>query len=113
MIDPIHKVMIQVADTKKAKDVILIDLSGLSDVCEYQFICSGNNPLHTVAIAEAIEKNIKQECNMRLKHSEGRESGHWIMLDYGSYQVHVFLDEIRDYYAIEDIWSKKKVLYQE
>ena len=74
MIDPIHKVMIQVADTKKAKDVILIDLSGLSDVCEYQFICSGNNPLHTVAIAEAIEKNIKQECNMRLRHSEGRES---------------------------------------
>ena len=110
--DTFHKIMIQVADEKKAEKIMLIDLIGLSDICNYQFICSGNNQRHTQSIADAMEKAIRKELGKKPNYIEGRDAGHWILLDYGDQHIHIFLDEIRDYYAIENIWSKKKVLYQ-
>ena len=95
------------AADKKAFRPVLIDLRGLADFCDYQFICSGENDRQTKAIAEAIEERCKKN-GVRPAAVEGRQSGNWITMDYGSTIIHVFFDYLRDYYALEEIWPKAK-----
>ena len=87
---------------------VLLDLRGQSDLCDYQFICSGESDRQTQAIAEAIELRCKQIANVRPIAIEGKQSGHWILLDYGSTLVHVFQAALRDYYALEALWPKAR-----
>lgn len=95
------------AADKKAVRPILLDLRGLADFCDFQFICSGENDRQTRAIAEAIEERCKKN-GVRPAAVEGRQTGNWITMDYGSTIIHVFFDYLRDYYALEEIWPKAK-----
>ena len=58
----------------------------------------------TQAICASVEEAVKGEFSRRPLAIEGKQTGHWILIDYGSVIVHIFLDEIRDYYAIENLW---------
>ena len=100
----IAKLAIQAAQDKKASNIVVLDLNGRSDVCDYQFVCSGENEKQTVAIADAIEAICRTEARCVPSAIEGKNSGHWISMDYGSLIVHVFVKSLRDYYAIESIW---------
>lgn len=95
------------ASDKKAVRPVLLDLRGLADFCDFQFICSGENDRQTKAIADAIEEHMKKS-GVRPAAVEGRQAGNWITMDYGSTIVHVFFDYLRDYYALEEIWPKAK-----
>lgn len=106
----IAKAAAAVAADKKATRPVLIDLRGVSEICDFQFVCSGDNDRHTRAIADAIEEHCKKEAGIRPFAVEGKQSGNWILLDYGSTLVHVFFNEVRDYYAIETLWPKAKVI---
>lgn len=106
----IAKAAAAVAADKKASRPVLIDLRGVSEICDYQFVCSGDNDRHTRAIAEAIEETCKKTGGVRPFAVEGRQGGNWILLDYGSTLIHVFFNEVRDYYAIETLWSNAKVI---
>ncbi len=96
------------AADKKAVRPVLLDLRGVSDLCDYQFICSGENERQTRAIAEAIEARCRQVGGIRPVAIEGKQSGNWILLDYGSTLVHIFYNYLRDYYALEQLWPKAK-----
>jgi ribosome-associated protein len=98
------------AADKKALRPVLLDLRGQSDLCDFQFICSGENDRQTRAIAEAIEARCKQVGGIRPVAVEGKQSGNWILMDYGSTVVHVFFNYLRDYYALEELWPKAKFL---
>ena len=93
---------------KKAFRLVVMDLRGLSDVCDYQFICSAENEKQSFAIAEAIEEACKKDHGVKPLAIEGKKSGHWVLLDYGSVMVHVFYNYLRDYYALEEIWPNAK-----
>lgn len=95
---------------KKATRIITLDVTGLSDVCDYQFICSGKNEMQTKAIAQSIQGSLKKDHDLRVNKIEGLTSGHWILMDYGSINIHVFYEPLRDYYAIESIWQDAKFL---
>lgn len=95
---------------KKAMRPILMDLRGQSDVCEFQFVCSGDNNRQTRAIADAIEARTKMVGATRPLAVEGKQVGNWILMDYGSTLVHIFYDHLRDYYALEQLWPKAKHL---
>lgn len=97
------------ASDKKALRPVLLDLRGQSDICDFQFICSGENERQTRAIAEAIETRCKEK-GVRPAVVEGKQTGNWILLDYGSTVIHVFFNYLRDYYAIEEIWPKAKFM---
>lgn len=97
------------AADKKASRPVLLDLRGLADFCDFQFICSGENDRQTRAIAEAIEERCKKN-GVRPAAVEGKQTGNWITLDYGSIIIHVFFDYLRDYYALEEIWPKAKLV---
>lgn len=98
------------AADKKAVRPILLDLRGVSDLCDFQFICSGDNERQTRAIADAIEDRCKKLGGFRPAAIEGKQTGNWILLDYGSTLVHVFFGPLRDYYALESLWPKAKFL---
>jgi ribosome-associated protein len=100
----------QAAADKKAVRPILIDLRGQSDLADFQFICSGENEVQTRAIADAIEARCRQVGGIRPVAIEGKQSGNWILLDYGGTLVHVFFSYLRDYYALESLWPKAKFL---
>lgn len=98
------------ATDKKSTRNILLDLRGTSDMCDYQFICSGDNERQTRAIADAIEARCREVGGIRPIAIEGKQSGNWILLDYGSTIVHVFYSHLRDYYALEQLWPKAKFI---
>lgn len=95
---------------KKAVRLVGLDLVGLSDICDYQLICSGENDRQTRAIADSIDDVLKKRYNLRPIAIEGKQSGHWILLDYGPLMVHVFFDYLRGYYGLEELFSKAKFL---
>jgi ribosome-associated protein len=99
---------ISAALDKKAVRPVMIDLRGVSDLCDYVFICSGENERQTRAIADAIEARCKEVGGIRPVAIEGKQSGNWILLDYGSTIVHIFFSYLRDYYALEQLWPKAK-----
>jgi ribosome-associated protein len=100
----IARVAVKAAQEKKANNIVVLDLRGRSDVCDYQIVCSGDSERQAMAIAESIEQLCKASMNILPFAIEGKTSGHWISMDYGSIIIHVFLKSLRDYYAIESLW---------
>jgi ribosome-associated protein len=103
------KIVAEAAQNKKAKDLVLQSLAGKSDLCDFQLICSGENDRQTKAIAQNIAAVCKETANIRPASVEGAKSGQWILMDYGSLIVHVFLSEVRDYYALDSLWPDSTI----
>jgi ribosome-associated protein len=95
---------------KKASRIIALDLRGLSDICDIQLICSGENERQTKAIADSITSHIKQQGGPTPVAVEGLQTGSWVLIDYGSVIIHVFMNEYRDYYALETLWPTAKAI---
>ena len=93
---------------KKAVNVSLLDVRGLTDMCEVMLICSADNERQAQAVCEAIEERCKKVTGSKPYAVEGKQVGNWILLDYGSLVVHVFLTAARDYYAFDTLWPKAK-----
>ena len=96
------------ANAKKALRLVVQDLRGLSDLCQFQLVCSGSNDRQNIAISQSVEDHLKRNFNIRPMAVEGKKSGSWIVLDYGPTLIHIFDEEIRDYYAIESLWPNAK-----
>ncbi len=98
------------AADKKAQRMVLLDLRNASDLCDFQLVCSGDNDRQTRAIAEAIQDRLKQQHGVLPLATEGKQTGQWIVLDYGSTIVHIFFAPLRDYYAIEELWPQSRIV---
>ena len=94
--------------SKKAETVMSIDLRGLSPACDFFVICEGTSGVHVRAIADAIEEGLR-ESDEKAWHIEGKETGHWVLLDYVNVVVHVFDTATRDYYQLERLWGDAKI----
>lgn len=93
------------ADSKKAEDVVLLDLTPVTDVCDYFLICSGANARQVDAIVDEVRARVGSDCGLSPISCEGREGLSWVLVDYGSVVVHVFRPETRDYYRLESLWG--------
>ena len=93
------------ADSKKADDVVLLDLSPLTDVCDYFLVCSGDNPRQVDAIGDEVREKVSANCGVSPLSCEGREGLSWVLVDYGSVVVHVFRRETREFYRLENPWG--------
>ncbi|MCH3943235.1 MAG: ribosome silencing factor [Atopobiaceae bacterium] len=93
------------ADDKKASDVVLLDLTKQSDVCDYFLVCTASNRRLSDAVVEEIEAKVLANSGAKPLSIEGREESTWVLMDYGSVVVHVFLPETRDYYRLERLWG--------
>lgn len=93
------------ADEKKAQDIVVIDLTHASDVCDYFVICTAGNKPQADAILEAVEDKIQKNCQESPLSVEGRAGASWTLMDYGAVVVHVFRPEAREYYRLERLWG--------
>ena len=89
---------------KKASNPVILDLRGKSDLCDFQVVVSAESDRQTKAICEGIDVKLKSG-GVRCLAAEGKQTGQWILMDYGSVIVHIFTTEVRHYYAIEELWA--------
>ncbi len=98
----------QLSLEKKAEDVMILDLRGLSSVTDYFVICSGSSDVHVKAIADFVQDELlKINVKPKVKpwHVEGADTQRWVLLDFVNVVVHIFRAETREYYALEKLWG--------
>jgi ribosome-associated protein len=100
------------AADKRAHEVVVLDLQGLSSVADFFLVCSGASTPQVDTIADAIRETLKA-AGIRLRHREGTAASGWLLLDYGDVVVHVFLADTRAFYALERLWGDAPVLSME
>lgn len=96
--------IVQVMDNKKAKDIRLIKIEGISSLGDYFVVASASNTTQVKAIADEVEDEMTR-LGLEPNRVEGRQSAQWILMDYYDVMVHVFLDEARSFYNLERLWS--------
>jgi ribosome-associated protein len=89
---------------KKAEDLKVLEVGELTQFTDYFLICSGQNPRQVQAIADGVERRLR-EHKLRPAHVEGYQSGQWVLMDYGDFVLHVFLHERRRFYGLERLWG--------
>jgi ribosome-associated protein len=89
---------------KKAEEVVVLDLRGVSGYTDFLVIGSGQSDRQIEAIAESVEKELKSQGH-RVVGTEGQRGGRWVLLDFGDVVVHVFHQEERGHYDLEGLWA--------
>ncbi len=97
----------ELALDKKAEDVLILDVKKQSSFAHYFIITHGNTERHVNAIAENITTEMKK-LGEPAWQVEGLRESKWVLLDFGSVVVHIFLKEIREFYALERLWGDAK-----
>ena len=101
--------IVELVEDKKAAEIVLLDLTGLTTVSDYFVICSGGSERQLDAIADAVLEGLRGE-KVRPIGREGVAASHWILLDFGSVIVHIFTPPERDYYGLEKHWAEAKTI---
>ena len=92
---------------KKARNVVALELAGLTDIADYFVLASGTGERHVLTISEAVEHGTKEK-GITPFSTEGYEEGRWVIIDYGDVVVHVFLESLRELYDLENLWIEAK-----
>ena len=95
---------------KQCGDVVALDLTELSDACDFFVIATANNSRQADASVDAVEERVAAACGEHPFSIEGRDKGDWVLMDYGSVIVHVFTPEQREFYRLEKLWGDAPVL---
>jgi len=94
---------------RKAIELLVLDLRGISNATDYFFLMSGTSDTHVKSIADHIIEELKRE-GVRPAHVEGLRAGRWVLLDYIDFVVHVFHPSAREYYQLERLWGDAPAL---
>lgn len=93
---------------KKAKDIVVLNVKEKSSFTDYMIICSGATERQTQAICAAIQQYLKKE-NIYALGVEGEANGQWILLDYDDVVISIFLESLRSFYDIENLWDAHRM----
>jgi len=93
----------------KGERINKLELKGLDNrPCDYFIVCSGNSNTQVSAIVNSILKKVSKALNEKPFHTEGLDNSEWVLIDYVNVVVHVFQNQIREYYNIEELWGDAK-----
>ena len=99
------KAIPKAADDKKARDIVLMDMAALTPATDYFVICSAGSTTQVRAIADNIDEELAEKHSLEFLHKEGYREAEWVLLDYGDAVAHIFLQDSREYYALESLWG--------
>jgi len=89
---------------RKALGLVVLDVHDLTSLADYFIICSGKSNRQVSAIADHVQRELKN-AGIRPLSVEGAREGHWVLLDYGYVVIHVFYEPIRQFYDLEGLWA--------
>ena len=102
--------IVDLLDEKKGEDILLLDLQEISSITDYFVLCSGPSERTLKALADEVQKKLKNEDSVMALSVEGDPEGGWILVDYGSVILHIFSPAVRLYYQLEELWRDGQVL---
>lgn len=100
---------VDLALDRKARDLAVLDLRGLSTATDFFIVATGTSDIHVRGVAEHIIEELKKE-DVRPSHVEGLPGGRWVLIDYIDFVVHVFHPAARDFYELERLWGDAPLL---
>lgn len=89
----------------KGLEPVILEVKGLCAFADYFLICSGTSSRHILALAQHLEEALAR-VGIKPLGMEGLQEGHWVLLDYNDLVIHLFSQELRDFYDLEGLWSE-------
>jgi len=98
---------VRAAESKKAHNILVLDLREITSFADFFVICTGNNARQNQAISDEIQLQLKRRGELPVS-IEGYDNAEWVLQDYGDFLVHIFLPQTRSYYDLERLWRHAK-----
>ncbi len=98
------------AEEMLAEEIRVLDLQGISSLTDFMVVCSGSSMPHLKAILRDVEAKVYKWTETKPHYSEGKADSRWVVLDYVDVMVHIMHQEMRDLYALEDLWGDSKAV---
>jgi len=108
--------IVEAIKEKKGKEIVILDLRKLDQsIADFFIICHGDSNTQVDSIASFIDRQTRTELQDHVIHTEGAGNSQWILMDFGGVVVHVFQEEHRKFYNLEDLWAdaKKEIIIEE
>lgn len=101
--------IVDALEEKKGENILLLDLQKVAMFTDYFVICTGTSDRMLDALAEGVEEKAREKLQIKGRR-EGQPASGWVVVDFGPVIVHLFAQEVRDYYKLEELWQEGKVL---
>ena len=102
--------IIEAIQEKKGRDIVHVDLSSIETAAAQGFvIATGNTPMQVDAIADSVREYVEKSIGQRPYNYDGYQNSQWIIIDYGSVFVHVFIPEFRERFKLEQLWADARL----
>ncbi len=95
----------ELADNKKAEDIVVLDVHKVSSITDFFVICSGTSEPHLRSIVDEIQDRLRKDHDLRARAADGAKGGRWFVMDYFDVIVHVMHPDVRKLYDLESLWS--------
>ncbi len=104
--EELNKSIIKGIQEKKGSDIVVLNLTDIGNaIADYFVLCTGNSDTQIDAITESIEKEVYLSTHEDPWHKEGFQNKEWILIDYVNVVVHIFRKDVRDFFALEELWG--------
>ncbi len=103
------KLAVDALEDRKAEDVTVIDIQGISPIADYFIVANGSNQNQILAMQDAVQEALYKE-GLKTRQIEGNKNSTWILMDYGDIILHIFSKEDRLFYDLERIWRDGKII---
>ncbi len=107
---PSWLVAVRAAESKKATDLKVLDLTGITSFADYFVICTGANQRQVQAISDEVGLQLKRQASELPNSVEGYNQAEWVLADYGDLLVHIFSPKSREYYGLERLWRNARTV---
>lgn len=108
--EKLAEIIVHGIQEKKGKNIVSLDLSEIpNSVCNFFVICHGTSKIHVESVADSIEETTIKKLKSKPWHKEGFENAEWILLDFVDVVVHIFQEDKRSFYKLENLWADAKL----
>lgn len=108
--DPLVSKLTKTLKSKKAQNIVVLDMRETGqNVCDFFVICHGVSGVQTQGIAENAIRELRKEKGFKPIQVEGLSNAEWILVDYGNVVAHIFREDMREFFRLEDLWADAKI----
>lgn len=100
----LHHLVLTSLDDDLAQNIVTINLSGKSALADHMVIATGRSQRHVSALADHLLRKLKEQGEKNIR-TEGQSTGDWVLVDAGDVVVHIFREEVREFYGLEKMWA--------